>query len=382
MCLTLTLKYLACGHEESYIRPCGRDGMRCNMMTVHTCNLRTEVCRNCWMLHDFRQAPSYKPEEAMTENDVLRYQDWNLVAETQDLQAYLHNLPLPNLVNQYAHFYLTNTVVFDFLNQSALRVLDEIVKHHLVPAFQARIINGENIPLADRIQTLNIRQILVLNYALAKASQALGDDDWRIAMGYRVFTNFDNSRHFTRLEDLQAVIDDCGICRNALNHHDEGEMNRALVKTICNHMFHERCLELIPHPAVITDQDMARLELAVVDARAALETARQEFKIADRRVRAAIKAIDTRVLVPLEDLRTFQDRLLESAVDIEEHDFRDYQYVLRQQQRTRLISESFLRDCLHRRQEKDHAYDLAQSRYHAAARALKMARDVVTARGV
>ncbi|TGO26068.1 hypothetical protein BPAE_0067g00410 [Botrytis paeoniae] len=399
MCLTLTLKYLACNHEESYTRPCGRDGMRCNMMSVHTCTLRAEVCRNCRMLPDFRQAPSYQPEEAMTENDVLRYQAWNLVAETQNLQAHLHNLPLPNLLNQYAHFYSTNTVVFDSLNQSALGVLDEIVHHHLNPAFQARIINGENIPLADRIRTLNIHQILLVNYALADASQALNDDDWRIAMGYRVFINFDNPRHFTRLEDLQAVMDDCGICRDPLNHHGEGEMNRAVVKTICNHMFHERCLErwfvssargdcpmcmrpVIPRPAVITDQGMARLEIAVVDARAALVTAREEFMITDRSVRAAIEAIDTRVFVPLEDLRTFQDRLLESAANIEEQDFRDYQYTLRQHQRTRLIRENVLRDWLHRRQEKDHAYDLAQSRYYAAARALKMARDVVAARGV
>ncbi|TGO62472.1 hypothetical protein BCON_0019g00060 [Botryotinia convoluta] len=361
MCLTLTLKYLACGHEESYVRPCGRDGIRCNMMSVHTCTLRAEVCRNFWMLPDFRQAPSYQPEEAMTKND------------------------------------------------SALGVLDEIVHHHLAPAFQARIIN-------------------VLNYALTNAAQALADDDWSIAMGYRVFIDFDNPRHFTRLEDLQAVMVDCGICQNPLNHYDEGEMHRAVVKTICNNMFHERCLErwfvssargdcpmcrrllretelpqiptrleidgpfpewltilnrcirpVIPRPAVITDQDMARLELAVLDARAALVTAREEFMITDRSVRPAIEAIDTRVFVPLEDLRTFQDRLLESAANIEEQDFRDYQYALRQHQRIRLIRENVLRDWLHRRQEKDHAYDLAQSRYYAAARALKMARDVVAA---
>ncbi|KAF7916566.1 uncharacterized protein EAE98_010575 [Botrytis deweyae] len=429
MCLTLTLNHFGCVHEESYVRPCGRDGIRCNMMSVHTCYLRAEVCRDCWMLPDFRQAPSYQPEEAMTENDVLRYQDWNLVAETQDLQARLHSLPLPNLLNQYAHFYSTKTVVFDLLNQSALGVLDEIVHHHLVPAFQARIIDGENVPLADRIQTLNIRQILVLNYALADASQTLDDDDWRIAMGYRVFTNFNNSTHFTRLEDLQAVMDDCGICRNPLNHHDEGEINRAVVKTICNHMFHEGCLErwfvssargdcpmcrkllretelpqiptrleidgpfpewltilnrcirpVIPRPEATTPPDMVRLQLAFVDAREALVTAREEFTLADRSVRTATEAIDTRVFVPLEDLRTFQDRLFESAANIEEQDFRDYQYSLRQHQRTRLIRENALRDLLHKRQEKDHAYDLAQSRYYAAARALKMAWDVVTAR--
>lgn len=429
MCLTLTLKYLACGHEEPYLRPCGRDGTRCNMMSVHTCILRAEVCRDCWMLPDFRQAPSYQPGEAMTENDVVRYQAWNLTAETQDLQAYLHSLPLPNLLNQYAHFYSTKTVVFDLLNQSALGVLDEIVHHHLVPAFQARIINGENIPLADRIHTLNIRQILVLNYALTEASQALEDDDWRIAMGYRVFTNFDYSRHFNRLENLQAVMDDCGICRNPLNYHDEGEMNRAVVETTCNHMFHECCLErwfvssvrgdcpmcrrllretelpqiptrlemdgpfpewltilnrcirpVIPRPEVITIQNLARLESAVMYAREALITAREEYLITDRSVRVAIEAIDTHVFVPLEDLLTFQDRFLESAGDVEEQDFRDYQYSLRQHQRTRLIRENVLRDWLHRRQEKDHAYDLAQSRYYAAARALKIAQDITEER--
>ncbi|TGO49084.1 hypothetical protein BOTNAR_0444g00070 [Botryotinia narcissicola] len=431
MCLTLTLKYLACGHEESYVRPCGRDGIRCNMMSAHTCNLGAEVCRDCWMLPDFRQTPGYQPEEAMTENDIARYQAWNLTAETQDLQTHLHSLPLPNLHNQYAHFYSTKTVVFDLLNQNALGVLDEIFHHHLVPAFQARIINGENIPLADRIQTLNIRQMLVLNYALADASQALDNDDWRIAMGYRVFINFDDSRHFTRLEDLQALMDDCGICQNSLNHHDEGEMNHAVVETTCNHMFHEGCLErwfvssargdcpmcrrllretelpqiptrleidgsfpewltilnrcirpVIPRPEVITAQDLERLQLACIDARAALVTAREEIMIADRSVRIATEAIDTRVFVPLEDLRTFQDRLLESAANIEEQDFRDYQYSLRQHQRTRLMRENVLRDWLHRRQEKDHAYDLAQSRYYAAARALNMAWDVMATRVV
>ncbi|THV44738.1 hypothetical protein BGAL_0587g00070 [Botrytis galanthina] len=410
MCLTLTLKYLACGHEEPYLRPCGRDGIRCNMMSVHTCILRAKVCRDCWMLPDFRQAPSYQPGEAMTENDVLRYQAWNLTAETQDLQAHLPSLPLPNLLNQYAHFYSTKTVVFDLLNMSAFGVLDEIVHHHLVPAFQARIIN-------------------VLNYALKEASQVLEDDDWRIAMGYRVFTNFDYSRHFTRLANLQAVMDDCGICRNPLNHHDEGEMNRAVVETTCNHMFHECCLErwfvssvrgdcpmcrrllretelpqiptriemdgpfpewltilnrcirpVVPRPEGITIQNLARLESAVIYARAALVTAREEFLVADGSVRLATEDIDTDSFVPLEDLRRFQDRFLESAGDVEEQNFRDYQYSLRQHQRTRLIRENDLRRMLHWRQETDHAYDLAQSRYYALVRALKIAQDITEER--
>ncbi|TEY75105.1 hypothetical protein BOTCAL_0065g00050 [Botryotinia calthae] len=394
MCLTITLKYMTCGHRESYVRPCGPDSIRCNMMSTHTCNLRSKVCRTCWMLVDFRQAPDYRPEESMMENDVSRYQAWNLEAETQELHAQLPSLPLPSLPNQYAHFYSTNTVEFDLLNQNAIGVLDEIVHHHLDPAFQARIINAD-------------------------ASQSLHNDDWRIAMGYRVIIDFHNSEHFTRLEDLQALVDECGICKNPFTHHDEGETNHAVVKTICNHIFHESCLErwfvssdrgncpmcrrMIrdtefpqlparleadgPFPDWLTIlnrciRPVIRLELAVLDARDAVGTAREEFMLADLSVREASNAVQNREFIPREELRVFQNQLFDHAADIEEQEFRDYQYTLRQHQRTRLIRENFLRHWLQVRQEKDHVYGLAQSRYYTAARALRMARGVLAAQNI
>ncbi|KAK6606480.1 hypothetical protein H4I96_04942 [Botrytis cinerea] len=431
MCLTITLKYMTCGHKELYVRPCGPDSIRCNMMSTHTCNIRSKVCRTCWMLDDFRQAPGYCPEQSMMENDVSLYQAWNLEAETQELNAQLPTIPLPNLSNQYAHFYSTNTVAFDLLNQNALEVLFEIVYQHLDPAFQARIINGENISLADRIQTLNIRQVLLLNYALADASQSLHSDDWRIAMGYRAIIDFHNSEHFTLLEDLQALVDECGICRTSFAHPDEGETNHAVVKTSCNHIFHESCLErwfvssdrgdcpmcrrmirgaelpeipalleadrpfpewlailnrcirpVIPRPAVVTRLDILRLELEVLEVLELVETAREEFTAAERSVRAASDALQTHEFVPREELRAFQDQLLDHAADIEEQAFRHYQYTLRQHQRTRLIRENLLRDCLRMRERCDHVYGLAQSRYYTVARALRMARDVVAAQNV
>ncbi|KAF5874183.1 putative ring-h2 finger protein [Botrytis fragariae] len=233
MCLTLNLKHLACGHEESYVRPCRRNSIRCNMMSAHTRTLEEEVCRNCWILLDFRQALVIDQS----------YQTWNLVAEALDLQTHLQNLPFSSLPNQYAHFHSTNIVTFDLLNQNAMGLLYNLVHDGLDPAFQMRVTDGEDIPLVERTTALNMHQILLINQALLDASEALSDYDWRIAMGHRVFIDFANSRHFTRLVDLQAPVDDCSICVDPLNHRDEGEMNTAIVKTICNHMYHERCLE-------------------------------------------------------------------------------------------------------------------------------------------
>ncbi|KAF7956980.1 hypothetical protein EAE96_004302 [Botrytis aclada] len=213
------------------------------MMSAHICTLIDELCRNCSMLPDFRQAPGYIPEDEMTQDVVTDYQNWNRVAQELGFPAYFQNLPLPELPNQYAHFHSTNIVAFDLLCKDALETLYTIVHHGLVPASQARIIQGEDIPLAERTATLNMHQILLLNLALAEASQALNDYDWRIAMGHRVFIDFAINRHFTRLEDLQVPLDDCSICVEPLNHHDEGEMHTAIVKTVCGHIFHERCLE-------------------------------------------------------------------------------------------------------------------------------------------
>ncbi|KAJ8071862.1 hypothetical protein OCU04_002171 [Sclerotinia nivalis] len=242
MCIILFFSYKECGHECQHLRPCQEDGSLCyhtlSIPVRETCN---DFCRDCFMLPDPRVAQSleHRSKESIIEWLIERYQNWNVEAETQDLQIRVQNLP-PMPGHQYNPDYpLSNRIPVDLLPTESIYLLTMIVYQRLIPDFWIRVIRGENPSRASRESILCLRQILMVDSALTLLRSRLPRDQWQRYMGYQP-PESNTAGIFDPVALPLFDNEECGICRVPLK---DIEAQGVPVKTHCNHVFHQRCLE-------------------------------------------------------------------------------------------------------------------------------------------
>ncbi|KAF7863132.1 hypothetical protein EAF04_007215 [Stromatinia cepivora] len=241
MCIILKFSYGACGHQVDHMRPCREDGSSCLSRYYALPETSNDFCRECFMLPDPRVAQSLEhlSEESIMEWMVERYQNWNVEAETQDLQIRVQNLP-PMPGHQYNPDYpLSNRIPSGLLPRESLYLLSMIVNQRLIPDFWLRVIRGENPSRDSRESILCLRQIMMVNTALARLRVRLPENEWHHFMGKQP-PGFDAARIFHPIVLPLVDDEDCGICREPLKDVEEQGVP---VKTHCDHVFHQKCLE-------------------------------------------------------------------------------------------------------------------------------------------
>ncbi|KAI9645703.1 hypothetical protein NHQ30_006445 [Ciborinia camelliae] len=326
---------------------------------------------------------------------VSRYLNWNVEAETHDVEVRAQNVTLPDAISDDGFFHLSDPVLWEILPADSVEILVRIVAQRLIPHFWLRVIRGETPSLSSRILIVRLRRIMIMNQAYHHFSTITTDHAWRLAIGHPG-DGFD----LVELALDREEWEDCGICREPLN---EVRSNGMPVRTTCNHEFHQQCIKewlehsnykdcpacrtailrlgnppppfdsgprpewltnLIPSQPqlarplrLVSNQEMYRLEVAVLQARReALATYRDvndiEREVLDARIRyvelehRSISYEDERrvamqILLPgdrlsEEDFALYQSRQRDFQQNIEER-FLDLQLLMRQRQRADLL---------------------------------------------
>ncbi|CAD6447407.1 ce60a0d1-3048-4334-a04f-caca67ab41c5-CDS [Sclerotinia trifoliorum] len=245
MCISLYFHYTECDHRCRPIRPCQGDGSCCDNFVVETrLFIINSFCYECFMLPDPRVAQPvrclrYQSEESMLDWMAECYRSWDVEAEFQDLRIRAPNLPrLPGHLHN-PNFPLSNRIPVGLVPRESVILLVRDLYHRVLPDFWLRVIWGENPSPAKREWILYLEIVLAINAALPVLRDSISENLWEAGMGQQR-TSFIAAEAFDPVALTLVDDEDCGLCREPLRDVEEQGVP---VKTHCDHMFHQKCLE-------------------------------------------------------------------------------------------------------------------------------------------